>query len=121
MTDFQNWSLPLNFGSQIDEHNAVRTQSGLFDVSHMLITDISGPKQMPYSSSSANNINKLKETGKALYTVMLNQSGGAIDDFIVYFLAEDQYRIFKRYTNRVTQWLEQHAKDFDCTCQTVKI
>ena len=60
----------------------------------MLITDISGARANALLQFLlANNINKLKETGKALYTVMLNQSGGVIDDLIVYFLAEGQYRI----------------------------
>lgn len=120
MTDFQNWSLPLNFGSQIDEHNAVRTQAGIFDVSHMLITDISGAQTKAFLQFLlANNIDKLTQAGKALYTVMLNDAGGIIDDLIVYFLAEGQYRIISNAGTRmrVTQWLEQHAQKFDCTCQ----
>lgn len=114
---FQNWSLPLNFGSQIDEHHAVRQQAGMFDVSHMMVTDIEGAGSQDFLRYIlANNIDKLSQPGRALYSLMLNESGGIIDDLIVYFLAPNKYRIVSNAgtRQRVSQWFEQHAHQFEC-------
>ncbi|QGZ55933.1 glycine cleavage system aminomethyltransferase GcvT [Paraburkholderia acidiphila] len=93
MVDFGGWDMPVNYGSQIDEHRAVRTDAGMFDVSHMCVVDFSGPKAREFFSRAlANNVAKLTTPGKALYSCMLNPEGGVIDDLIVYFFADDQFR-----------------------------
>lgn len=94
MVDFHGWMMPLHYGSQIDEHHAVRQDAGVFDVSHMTIVDLHGACTRDFLRYLlANDIAKLTQPGKALYTGMLNDSGGVIDDLIVYFLAEDYFRL----------------------------
>lgn len=94
MVDFHGWMMPLHYGSQIDEHHAVRQDAGVFDVSHMTIVDLHGACTRDFLSYLlANDIAKLTQPGKALYTGMLNDYGGVIDDLIVYFLAEDYFRL----------------------------
>ena len=94
MVDFGGWDMPLHYGSQIEEHHAVRRDCGMFDVSHMCAVDISGPDAATFLHRLlANDIGKLKLPGKALYSVMLNEAGGVVDDLIVYFLRPDCYRM----------------------------
>ena len=94
MVDFGGWDMPLNYGSQIEEHHAVRRDAGMFDVSHMTVVDLHGAQVRPFLRRLlANSVDKLKKPGKALYTCMLNEAGGVIDDLIVYFLADDFFRL----------------------------
>ncbi len=94
MVDFGGWDMPLHYGSQIEEHHAVRSDCGMFDVSHMCAVDVAGKDAKAFLLRLiANNVDKLKEPGKALYSAMLNETGGVIDDLIVYFIADGQYRI----------------------------
>jgi len=94
MVDFGGWDMPVNYGSQIEEHNAVRSDAGMFDVAHMCVVDIKGGNVRAFLRGLlANNVDKLQVPGKALYSCMLNPDGGVIDDLIVYFLAEDWFRI----------------------------
>jgi aminomethyltransferase len=94
MVDFAGWDMPVNYGSQIEEHHAVRRDAGMFDVSHMLSLDLDGADATPYLRGLlANDVAKLKEPGKALYSCMLNENGGVIDDLIVYHLSDTRYRI----------------------------
>lgn len=94
MVDFGGWDMPVNYGSQIDEHNAVRTDAGMFDVSHMCVVDIEGANARPFLRTLlANNVDKLQVPGKALYSCMLNPEGTVIDDLIVYFFREDWFRL----------------------------
>ncbi|MGM8887963.1 glycine cleavage system aminomethyltransferase GcvT, partial [Psychrobacter sp. 1U2] len=96
MVDFSGWELPIHYGSQIEEHEAVRTDAGMFDVSHMVVTDIKGQDAKTWLQKLlANDVNKLKTVGKALYSPMLNEQGGIIDDLIVYLITADEteYRI----------------------------
>jgi aminomethyltransferase len=81
--------MPLNYGSQIEEHHAVRRDAGMFDVSHMTVVDLRGTRCREFLRHLlANDIGKLKKSGKALYSCMLNERGGVIDDLITYFLTE---------------------------------
>lgn len=85
MVDFGGWDMPIHYGSQIKEHEAVRSSVGMFDVSHMTIVDIKGSDAKRWLQYLlANDVDKLKQKGKALYTAMLNEQGGVIDDLIVY-------------------------------------
>ncbi len=94
MVDFGGWDMPLHYGSQIEEHHTVRSDCGMFDVSHMCAVDVAGKDAKAFLLRLiANNVDKLKEPGKALYSAMLNETGGVIDDLIVYFVADGQYRI----------------------------
>jgi len=94
MVDFGGWDMPVNYGSQIEEHHAVRRDCGMFDVSHMCPVDLVGADCRPFLSRLvANDVAKLTVSGKALYTAMLNTSGGVIDDLIIYFLSETHFRI----------------------------
>lgn len=94
MVDFAGWLMPLHYGSQIEEHNAVRRDAGMFDVSHMLSLDLGGKDATTFLRRIlANDVVKLREPGKALYSCMLNEEGGVIDDLIVYRFPDDHYRI----------------------------
>ena len=116
MVDFGGWDMPLNYGSQIEEHHQVRRAAGMFDVSHMTVIDLSGPQARGFLRRLlANSIDKLKKPGKALYSCMLNEQGGVIDDLIVYLLGEDSYRIVSNAATRDKDmaWIEAQAKGFD--------
>ena len=94
MVDFGGWDMPVNYGSQIEEHHAVRRDAGLFDVSHMQVVDIEGAQARAFLRRAlANNVDKLKVPGKALYSCLLREDGGVIDDLIAYFFAEDRFRL----------------------------
>ena len=103
MVDFAGWHLPIHYGSQIKEHEAVRNDAGMFDVSHMLVTDIEGQSAKAWLQKLlANDVAKLGFVGKALYSPMLNEQGGVMDDLIVYRLdeAETRYRIVSNAATR---------------------
>jgi hypothetical protein len=94
MVDFAGWDMPVNYGSQIEEHHAVRRDAGMFDVSHMLALDLVGAGSKAFLRGLiANDVAKLVEPGKALYSCMLNPEGGVIDDLIVYYLSDTAWRI----------------------------
>ena len=94
MVDFGGWDMPLAYGSQLEEHHAVRQDAGMFDVSHMLNVDVTGPDAFAFLQRLvANDVAKLTVPGKALYSCMLNPQGGVIDDLIIYFFAADEWRV----------------------------
>ena len=94
IVDFAGWEMPLHYGSQIEEHNSVRTDAGMFDVSHMTVVDLFGHKTRKLLSQLlANDIERLKRKGKALYSCMLNDQGGIIDDLIAFYIDDDQFRL----------------------------
>ena len=116
MVEFAGWEMPLNYGSQIEEHHIVRKAAGLFDVSHMMVTDIQGKDALPFLRILlANDVIKLDASGQALYSCMLNDRGGVIDDLIVYLLEDNSYRIVSNAGTRekVSQWLKKSVNDFD--------
>jgi aminomethyltransferase len=94
LVDFSGWEMPIHYGSQIEEHHIVRRDAGMFDVSHMLPVDIKGVGVRAFLRKLiANNIDKLQTTGRALYTCMLHEGGGVVDDLIVYFISESWFRL----------------------------
>ncbi len=94
LVDFGGWEMPLHYGSQIEEHHSVRRDAGMFDVSHMLAVDVQGEQAKSYLLGLlANNVERLSQPGKALYSCMLNEQGGVIDDLIVYRMASGNYRL----------------------------
>ena len=120
LVDFSGWELPIHYGSQIEEHEAVRTDAGMFDVSHMVVTDIQGADTKAWLQKLlANDVDKLKITGKALYSGMLNEQGGVIDDLIVYLMNDDatEYRIVSNAATRDKDMAQFNkvANGFDIT------
>jgi aminomethyltransferase len=118
MVDFYGWEMPINYGSQIEEHHSVRKDAGMFDVSHMTIVDIKGDDAKPFLRKLvANDVAKLQVAGKALYTGMLNAEGGVIDDLIIYFFSETEYRLVVNSATRLKDLahINAVATDFNVT------
>jgi aminomethyltransferase len=116
MVDFYGWEMPINYGSQIEEHHAVRTDAGMFDVSHMTIVDVQGADAQVFLRRLViNDVAKLDIAGKALYTGMCNLEGGVIDDLIVYFFTNTDYRLVVNSATRVKDlaWINEQAATFD--------
>ena len=117
IVDFGGWDMPIHYGSQLQEHNIVREDAGMFDVSHMTIVDIAGPEALAYLQKIlANDVSKLGFTGKALYTGMLNEEGGVIDDLIVYKM-DGWYRTVVNCGTREKDlaWMNKQIESFDAT------
>ncbi|WHP79791.1 glycine cleavage system aminomethyltransferase GcvT [Edwardsiella anguillarum] len=115
MVDFHGWMMPLHYGSQLEEHHAVRSDAGMFDVSHMTIVDLHGVRVREFLRHLlANDVARLTQPGKALYSAMLNASGGVIDDLIVYFLTDQQFRLVVNSATRERDlaWIGEHALAF---------
>jgi aminomethyltransferase len=94
IVDFSGWQMPIHYGSQIEEHHAVRSFAGVFDVSHMNVIDLHGIGSTLFLQKLlANDVARLKNPGKAMYSCMLNENGGIIDDLIVYFMTDEWYRV----------------------------
>ncbi len=116
MVDFGGWDMPLNYGSQIEEHHHVRRDAGMFDVSHMTVVDLRGTGTRAFLRRLvANSVDKLKVPGKALYTCMLTPEGGIVDDLIVYFMADDWFRLVVNAATREKDlaWIRAQAAGFD--------
>jgi aminomethyltransferase len=112
MVDFGGWDMPVHYGSQIEEHHAVRRDAGMFDVSHMCVIDLKGARVRPFLRHLlANDVAKLIVPGKALYSCLLLESAGIIDDLIVYFLSESWFRMVVNAGTRDKDlaWIRKHA------------
>jgi aminomethyltransferase len=117
VVDFAGWDMPLHYGSQIQEHHYVRQDAGVFDVSHMTIVDVHGAATADFLRKLlANNIDNLVD-GKALYTCMLNEAGGVIDDLIVYKINAEFYRLVVNSGthDKDLLWLAKVSQDFKVT------
>jgi aminomethyltransferase len=117
MTDFAGWDMPLRYGSERDEHNAVRTKAGLFDLSHMGEITVTGPQAVDLLNYAlVGNIGTVG-TGRARYTMICREDGGILDDLIVYRLGEDEYMVVANAGNAqiVLDALTARAQDFDAT------
>ena len=115
MVDFGGWDMPIHYGSQLDEHHQVRREVGMFDVSHMTVVDLEGARTREFLRHLvANSIDKLQKPGKALYTAMLNERGGVIDDLIVYFMSEEWFRLVVNASTRDKDlaWIGEQARAF---------
>jgi len=116
MVGFAGWEMPLYYGSQIEEHKIVRQDVGVFDVSHMTILDIEGKEARDFLHYLlANNIDKLKTPGAALYSCMLNETGGVVDDLICYRKTQQDYRVVVNAAthDKDTAWFKEQIKNFD--------
>ncbi len=120
IVDFAGWQMPVNYGSQMDEHHQVRKDAGMFDVSHMVIVDLGVNNESAEIKAFlqyllANDVAKLKDRGKALYSCMLNENGGVIDDLIVYYMSDDWYRVVINAGTRDKDlaWINRQAAAFN--------
>ena len=118
VVDFAGWDMPLHYGSQLDEHKAVRQDAGMFDVSHMTVVDVSGADTAAYLRRLlANNVDRLQQPGKALYSCMLQADGGVIDDLIAYYLRDDFFRVVVNAATRDKDlaWMREQVQKQDVT------
>jgi len=118
MVDFGGWDMPLHYGSQLEEHHAVRRDAGMFDVSHMTVVDVAGNAARHYLRRLlANDVARLAEPGKGLYGCMLNEAGGIVDDLITYRRADGDYRVVVNAATREQDivWMQSVAGAFDVT------
>lgn len=116
IVDFGGWDMPLHYGSQLEEHHIVRKHAGAFDVSHMTVVDLSGARVAKFLRRLlANDVARLREPGKALYSCMLNPDGGVIDDLIIYYLAPDRYRMIVNAATRDKDiaWISEQAGPYE--------
>ena len=115
MVDFAGWEMPIHYGSQIEEHHQVRQDAGMFDVSHMTVIDFKGDDTKKFLQYLlANDVGKLTIPGKALYSCMLNESGGIIDDLITYYMDDSWYRMVVNAATREKdlKWINAQANAF---------
>lgn len=116
IVDFGGWDMPLHYGSQLEEHHIVRTSAGAFDVSHMTVVDVTGNQVTAFLQKLlANDIGKLKDKGRALYSCMLNRQGGVVDDLITYYLGPNRYRLVVNAATRDKDmaWINAEVESFD--------
>ncbi len=116
IVDFAGWQMPVNYGSQMDEHHQVRKDAGMFDVSHMTVIDLTGSDVRKFLRYLlANDVAKLKDRGKALYSCMLNHDGGVIDDLIVYFMDDSWYRMVVNAATRDKDlaWIDEQSSGYE--------
>lgn len=118
IVDFGGWDMPLHYGSQLEEHLVVRQEAGAFDVSHMTVVDVVGNQARVFLQHLlANDVARLKDEGKALYSAMLNHDGGVVDDLIVYYLGPDRYRLVVNASTREKDlaWIAERSTGFEVT------
>lgn len=116
LVDFAGWAMPLHYGSQLEEHHQVRRDAGMFDVSHMLAIDVRGTGAREFLRRMlANDVARLKTPGKALYSCMLAENGGVLDDLMVYASAEGAFRLVVNAgtAEKDLAWLEAHGNRAD--------
>src|SRR5699024_4390512 len=116
MVEFAGWELPIHYGSQMEEHSAVRSSAGMFDVSHMGTVHFRGPQAGEFHQRDlSNDIDRAAEQGQAIYSCMLNDQGGVIDDLITFRVDNDFYRGVLNAARREVdlEWLRRHAEGFD--------
>ena len=114
MVNFSNWEMPISYSSLIEEHNGVRNAAGIFDVSHMSVFDFDGGDQIAFFEKIfANDIKKIYKDDKAIYSALLNEEGGILDDLIIYH-ANNKFRLVSNCSTREQnrQWFEKHAVEF---------
>ena len=114
MVDFGGWDMPLHYGSQVEEHHEVRRDCGVFDVSHMTVIDVIGDQAKEWLQHLlANDVDRLNTPGRALYSAMLNEQGGVVDDMIVYLMPTG-YRLIVNAATREQDlaWMSAQAKGY---------
>jgi len=120
LVDFGGWDMPVQYGSQIGEHHAVRRAAGVFDVSHMCVIDLKGARVRAFLERLlANDVGRLRTPGRALYSCLLNESAGILDDLIVYYLGEEYFRMVVNAGTRDKDlaWIRTQAQAFGVAVQ----
>ena len=115
IVDFGGWDMPLHYGSQIEEHHDVRRTAGMFDVSHMTVLELRGDNVTSFLRKLlANDVARIKDKGKALYSCMLNENGGVIDDLIVYYMDDGWFRMVVNAAthDKDVAWITKQAQAF---------
>ena len=121
MIDFGGWELPVQFSGILDEHEAVRTRAGLFDVSHMGEVTVRGREaESLLQKTTCNDVSKLDD-GRAHYTGLLYPTGGFVDDILIYRMAADDYFVVVNASNsdKDFEWLADAAKGMDVEVRNV--
>ena len=116
LVPFAGWELPVQYTGILEEHRAVRTKAGLFDVSHMGEVGVKGPQALDLLQHLlTNDISRAELTG-AIYSVMCYENGGCVDDVIVYHRGKNDYFICVNASNaeKDIEWIRQHAAGYDC-------
>ncbi len=119
MVPFAGWEMPIHYGSQIEEHHAVRHRAGMFDVSHMNQMDLAGPEAAAFLRALLPNDVARLAVGQALYSCMLNEQGGILDDLVVYRLGPESYRVVANAATRDQDlaWLQAHLDDWQAALE----
>ena len=120
LVDFGGWDMPVQYGSQIGEHHAVRRAAGVFDVSHMCVIDLKGARVRVFLERLlANDVGRLRTPGRALYSCLLNESAGILDDLIVYYLDAEYFRLVVNAGTRDKDlaWIRTQAQPFEVAVQ----
>lgn len=115
LVEFAGFEMPVMYKSIISEHNAVRTSCGVFDVSHMGEFLISGKDSLKYLNYLVpNDIKKIEEPGKGIYTQLCNENGGTVDDLIIYRL-DNEFLLVVNASNieKDWEWFNKHKNNFD--------
>jgi aminomethyltransferase len=117
MVDFAGWDMPVQYRSILEEHKAVRTRCGLFDVSHMGEADVKGPEALKFLQHLVTNDCSKLFPGRVLYTVMCYPHGGVVDDLLVYMRGENDYLLCINAGNiaKDITWMQEQVKGFNCT------
>ncbi len=116
LVDFAGWDMPIQYASQLDEHHAVRQAAGIFDVAHMAVIDLQGSRTRAFLRRLlANDVARLTQPGKALYSCMLREDGGVIDDLICYFIDEQCFRLVVNAgtTDKDLAWIRAQAVPYE--------
>lgn len=121
IVEFGGWAMPVQFTTIKDEHNAVRNNIGLFDVSHMGEVQIKGPEASKLVQYLLSNDTSKVAVGKAQYTALCNEKGGIIDDLITYQLDDETYVLVVNAANtdKDFDWMKSHSDDFDAEVTNV--
>jgi glycine cleavage system T protein (aminomethyltransferase) len=115
LVPFAGWEMPVQYGGIREEHIAVRTRAGVFDVSHMGQVLTRGPQATAFLQHVLSNDVRRMPEGGAQYSVMCREDGGVLDDLFTYRLAECEYLSVTNASNHEKDlaWMQEHARDFD--------
>ncbi|MDQ1551664.1 MAG: aminomethyltransferase [Actinomycetota bacterium] len=115
-TDFAGWQMPVRYSSDLAEHHAVRTEAGLFDLSHMAEIVILGPEAADALDYALAGKISAVAVGQAKYSLLLGRDGGIVDDLVAYRTGDDRFLIVANASNRavVAEQLLERCSLFDC-------
>lgn len=114
-TDFGGWEMPLKYGSELEEHRAVRNDVGIFDLSHMGEITVQGPDAAAFLDYTLISNFSARKEGKAKYSMIVAEDGGILDDLITYKFSENHFMVVPNAANTNAVWAAFEARkgDFD--------